>query len=366
VVETEAEAGPLGSRLSRVALLRRLCQLLGVQVAARTYDFTQAAVVLPGDVTGVVALVKTTAPRTVLPAAARDLQEADVALGNLDVGTAWASVQRALALCESVFVTAHDEYVAALEMLAKVLDVAGRPAEAAQNALRALQMQIQLSGLDSPRTAESHKLVASLLSDAGSYGKAMQHLLAARYILLLAAGDAHPELSQLYQHMFAVLEHIPKNTPASTAVTAATAAAGQEIKAPDLVRQLKGACLQLAKHRCVNLHHNAALCKLLGDLYFEAGDIDSAANEHRMAKMLFAGMFGEDSSAAQEANEALRKTMAVVIGEKVRVAKAMQEGAIKVKGEVPQPQPQKQPQKGQKKTGSYKALFGKNHSRLTR
>jgi hypothetical protein len=116
------------------------------------------------------------------------------------------------------------------------------------------------------------------------------------------------------------------------------------------------------------MHHSALLSKLLGDVLFEAGDIENALGEHRMAKMLYSAITGEESGVTLDATEALRKTMAVVIGEKVRVAKALQDEAVKVKvkGEVPRPQPQPQStgQKGHKKTGNYKSLF-QNHSRLS-
>ena len=362
VVEKEEVVGPIGSRISRLALLRRLCQLLGLQVATRAYDFTQLAAVLPGDITGLTSLIKTTEPFVVLPSAAQELQEAENALGSLDVSAAYNCVQRALSACESVFLSTHQEYIAALEMLARVMDVAGRSAEAAQHALKALLMQVQLTGLDSFRVVESHKLAASMLADAGAHGLALQHLLAARFIVVATAGDAHPELMNIFELMFSILDRMPKE-PVPASDSAVAPASGAEGRASLEVTQLKIMTLQLAKMRSCNMHHSALLSKLLGDVLFEAGDVEHALNEHRIAKMLYSAITGEESGATLDATEALRKTMAVVIGEKVRVAKAMQEEAVKVKvkGEVPRPQPQ--PQTKNKKTGSYKSLF-QNHSRL--
>lgn len=371
VVEKEEEVGPLGSRISLLALLRRLCQLLGLQVATRSYDFSQVATVLPADITGMSSLIKTTEPLVVLPGAAQELQEAESALSSLDLSSAWNSVQRALSACESVFVSAHQEYISALEVLAKVMDVAGRPVEAVQHAMKALLMQVQLTGLDSFRVVESHKLAASMLADAGAIGLALQHLLAARFIVVATAGDAHPELMNIFELIFSILDRMPKepaSAPASDSAVAPVSGSVSEGRASLAVTQLKIVSLQLAKVRSCNMHHSALLSKLLGDVLFEAGDIEHALGEHRMAKMLYSAITGEESGVTLDATEALRKTMAVVIGEKVRVAKALQDEAVKVKvkGEVPRPQPQPQStgQKGHKKTGNYKSLF-QNHSRLS-
>jgi len=304
-----------------------------------------------------------------LPGAAQELQEAESALSSLDLSSAWNSVQRALSACESVFVSAHQEYISALEVLAKVMDVAGRPVEAVQHAMKALLMQVQLTGLDSFRVVESHKLAASMLADAGAIGLALQHLLAARFIVVATAGDAHPELMNIFELIFSILDRMPKESasaPASDSAVAPVSGSVSEGRASLAVTQLKIVSLQLAKVRSCNMHHSALLSKLLGDVLFEAGDIEHALGEHRMAKMLYSAITGEESGVTLDATEALRKTMAVVIGEKVRVAKALQDEAVKVKGEVPRPQPQPQStgQKGQKKTGNYKSLF-QNHSRLS-
>jgi len=63
VVEAESVSGPMGSRLNRIALLRRVCMLLGLQLAAANtlrgaFDFSQVEPFRQSDVVGMRPVVK--------------------------------------------------------------------------------------------------------------------------------------------------------------------------------------------------------------------------------------------------------------------------------------------------------------------
>jgi hypothetical protein len=65
--DVKAFAQLLQSRVSPVMLVRRICQTCGIQIATRKYNFVAANPIAAADVLGLVPIVKTCEPESLLP-----------------------------------------------------------------------------------------------------------------------------------------------------------------------------------------------------------------------------------------------------------------------------------------------------------
>lgn len=359
-IQSASEAGPLGSRLNRKMLLRRACQLLGLQITTKEYNFKVSSCINAADVVGMIPVSKSTEPVTPVPALTEILDEAQAALKAQDLGSALELVQNALALAETVFLSNHQDYIACLELFSSVLEAAGDLEGAVAYAMKALLLQVQLTGLDSFQAVGCHKRLANVLVHSGNHTLGIKHLLIARYLVILMGGDDHPEVGRLYERLaFAVLSADEIHNKGAVRNKETIAAAVK--------------CMEIAQTRSINLHHNAQLAKILGDVYFNNGKYEAAISEQNNAHFLYKSILGDAAAPTVEAKEALLKTKRILTEQAVRQAQrsiSEQEASAKIAQEnllleqAKAAAQRKEEQKKQKKS-SYKHLY-KNHSRLTR
>ena len=83
------------SRISRLAILRRVCQLTGIRILCREYDFTSPAPFGESDVQDVVPLVKSCEPDAPVPEARLFIEEAKQLLLQGAFGAAYERAQEA-------------------------------------------------------------------------------------------------------------------------------------------------------------------------------------------------------------------------------------------------------------------------------
>lgn len=95
----------------------------------------------------------------------------------------------------------HREYLAATNQLTEILSRAGDVGNAIHNSTGCIAAAVQLRGLDCIDTLRCHVQLSSLLHQRKEYVGAVNHLLAAKYLIQLCAGPRHPEVANLYSKL---------------------------------------------------------------------------------------------------------------------------------------------------------------------
>ena len=80
----------------------------------------------------------------------------------------------------------------------EILIRAGDITSAFNNSVRAIATAVQLNGFDNLDTIRCHMQLSSLFQNKKDYISAINHLLAAKYLVLLFGGPRHPELVNIY------------------------------------------------------------------------------------------------------------------------------------------------------------------------
>jgi len=89
----------------------------------------------------------------------------------------------------------------AVDQVGNVLIAAGDYAAAEQYAQKSLAISLQLHGFDSQECVLQHVKMGVLESELGHRAAAAKHFLAAKYILQVASGDRHSELSTVFARL---------------------------------------------------------------------------------------------------------------------------------------------------------------------
>jgi hypothetical protein len=83
------------SRLSKLSILRRICQICGIRIQCRDYDWSIPTPFNEVDIQDIVPLVKTCEPDAPVPEAKYLLEEAKVLLQQGNIGAAFERAQDA-------------------------------------------------------------------------------------------------------------------------------------------------------------------------------------------------------------------------------------------------------------------------------
>ena len=216
-----------------IPLLRRVCQRTGVRLVAKSYDIGGKCMCSTGgsgsqttasypitalDIVDIVPLMKHSAaysegfvpcslgPSTGLPSLHVSLPDARASLdlahslhSRRALSKALDLAQEACGLYQRVTETpAHPGVVRCIDLMASILYDAQEPALAAGNAVKALGLQVQISGFDSPEVISAHLGLSQMLLATGQVSKALKHSRAHIYLTELLGGSHHTELSSMY------------------------------------------------------------------------------------------------------------------------------------------------------------------------
>ena len=168
-------AGPLGDRLNRNRVLRRICQQSAIRVATRDYTWSgvdaASTCVRAGDIMQLSIRTKTCEPMVPSVEALNLLAEGDKKCRERDLGGAYASVEQAIQILTSIVGPVHRTIALAHESLSNVLRMANDVATAAAVQQKNLLTWVQLHGLDSTEAASVHLQLAELHMAAGNFDK---------------------------------------------------------------------------------------------------------------------------------------------------------------------------------------------------
>ncbi|CAM9511511.1 unnamed protein product, partial [Ectocarpus fasciculatus] len=190
----------LSPRVARLPLLRRVCQQLGVAVAASDYDFNTLRPISPGDL--LAAYPKAKMPSTdIIPYVDELKQRALKYAENGQFGNSAALFHQAGIILEQINGNQCKEMCILNEDFAKMLLQSNQLGSAVTVMERNLVTAIRATGLDSPLTLHQHLIISSVYTELQQYEEAWKHLNAAAYLVNTISGKNHPEASNVLMRM---------------------------------------------------------------------------------------------------------------------------------------------------------------------
>jgi len=210
-------------RCSRVPLLRRVCQRLGLRVASKTYDFslpTPVSLVSPsgGGGGGWMCVEDLVDIRPVShhclgshpsPDAHALVEAALAHLHRYDYAGAFDLAHQAVLIYQEVCTGGvHKELATAIHLTGLALLHSGDMEACLNQMVKALSLHQQLSGLDSQLAITAHSTLATMLRSAGSPQGAVRHLRALVHLLCCTCGVRHPDVASAHLALGEVYQEV--------------------------------------------------------------------------------------------------------------------------------------------------------------
>eukprot|EP01039_Chlorochromonas_danica_P005330 gene5330-5865_t len=196
----------LRTRLSPTMLVRRIAQQCGVIIAARNYNFQTLNIFNAEDILELVPKVKTFEPDSYVSEFGDLLASSGNHLQNGNAVAAFECAQQATNIIHQITGPMHLHAFQAADQLTAVLVNSSDLKSAIQMSTRCLALSAQVQGLDCQDTIQHHLQLSVLYNEANNNKLALQHLLSARYLLQIVAGDRHPEMANILLRMAILYE----------------------------------------------------------------------------------------------------------------------------------------------------------------
>ncbi|XP_064460809.1 clustered mitochondria protein homolog [Ornithodoros turicata] len=202
----EEVSEPLG--LQRIVLLRNFCHKTGVQLAHREYGLEHHTrpPFSPEDVLQVFPLAKHVQPRASDALHFYATGQNKIQQGFLREG--YELVSEALNLMNNVYGAMHPEIAQCLRLLARLNYIMGDYAEAMAYQQKAVLMSERVNGIDHPHTITEYTHLALYCFANSQVTTTLKLLYRARYLLLLACGELHPEMPVLDSNIGLILHAV--------------------------------------------------------------------------------------------------------------------------------------------------------------
>ena len=184
------------------ALLRRVCQKLGLRLYARAFDFSsnKREPLSVRDIAEVTPVAKHCLPSSILDEAKDLVHSAKILAQTGNVGPAFQYVSEATDLFTQTLGPVHVEVAHCLELSGTILCQAGDDTGIGQIE-KALAIYWQTSGFDSFEAINAHHILGLFFQQVqkgAKYDQAIFHFHACIYLLELVAGPYSPELPPQY------------------------------------------------------------------------------------------------------------------------------------------------------------------------
>ena len=337
-------------------------------------------------------------PESPVPEISDLISHVDVALKNRDLQGAYAAAVQANNIAEGSFNYYHADMVAAIEAFISVMEIIGDRHNCVFMAMKALFMQVNLTGLDSFQVVKCHKRLAQLLVADRQPKLALKHLQIARYLIVLLGGPNHPELVSVYELMGLLVHGVhaerkimeqQKTKDKQDDNEKPDAIAPSPHQAPDLEGQaLTVALFSEARRIAPSMFKSTELTKTLGDIFMEVASLTSAGNgpssqihaeyaarEYERAHLIYKQLLGEESEPVLEVRAALvaakralteRRVQQAIIMKKLGQVQLQEQAQTQAEERLKREKEQAaKGEKSSKRTYNYRELF-KNHSRIRR
>ncbi|XP_010695371.2 clustered mitochondria protein [Beta vulgaris subsp. vulgaris] len=194
--------------VKKVSVIRNLCQKVGISLAARKYDLTDARPFQTSDIMNLQPVVKHSIP---VCSEARDLVETGkVQLAEGMLGEAYTAFSEAFSILQQVTGPMHREVANCCRYLAMVLYHAGDMAGAIMQQHKELIINERCLGLDHPDTAHSYGNMALFYHGLNQTELALRHMSRALLLLSLSSGPDHPDVAATFINVAMMYQDIGK------------------------------------------------------------------------------------------------------------------------------------------------------------
>lgn len=315
----------LHPRISRVALLRRFCQLTGLKVACRNYNFGIASPLTVDDILGMAPVALSSSGAGSVSCAREDFvapvirQLVNTSQRLTSEGAlmhAFEVVRQADGLVQDITGPNSREAIYTMDQMVSILINAGDLHQALATACQMLATTAQFTGVDSADSLQQHARIASILlgirklysvstssttvavSTENNSGAnptsnnspatvqlaeaAVAHLLATKYITELIGGSRHITLVDIYRKLGLVY-----------------------FESGDLSLALT--CLLEAKARVCDLTIQAVISQSLAEVLAAMGHLAHAVDTQRQAHKLLSDIYGETDDKVVDAKKLVEK-----------------------------------------------------------
>ncbi|XP_060115464.1 clustered mitochondria protein homolog [Heteronotia binoei] len=194
--------------LQKITLLREISLKTGIQILLKEYNFDSRhkPTFTEEDILNIFPVVKHVNPKASDAFHFFQSGQAKVQQGFLKEGC--ELISEALNLFNNVYGAMHVEICACLRLLARLNYIMGDYSEALSNQQKAVLMSERVLGIEHPNTIQEYMHLALYCFANSQLSTALGLLYRARYLLLLAFGEDHPEMALLDNNIGLVLHGV--------------------------------------------------------------------------------------------------------------------------------------------------------------
>ncbi|XP_023673899.1 clustered mitochondria protein homolog isoform X1 [Paramormyrops kingsleyae] len=195
-------------KLQKITLLREISIKTGIQVLMKEYNFDSRhkPAFMEEDILNIFPVVKHVNPKASDAFHFFQSGQAKVQQGFLKEGC--ELINEALNLFNNVYGAMHVEICACLRLLARLNYIMGDHPEALSNQQKAVLMSERVLGIEHPNSIQEYMHLALYCFANGQLSTALRLLYRARYLMLLACGEDHPEMALLDSNIGLVLHGV--------------------------------------------------------------------------------------------------------------------------------------------------------------
>lgn len=193
--------------LQKISLLRSVCSRCGVQLKLRDYSLSRNQELFTDeDVVNLFPIVKHVNPRASDAFSLYTAGQTKIQQGLLKDG--YDLISEALNLLNNVYGAMHPEIAQCLRMLARLNYIMGDYTDAMCYQQKAVLMSERVNGIDHPYTITEYTHLALYCFANQQVSIALKLLYRARYLLLMVAGELHPEVSLIDSNIGLILHAV--------------------------------------------------------------------------------------------------------------------------------------------------------------
>ncbi|MFH4976175.1 hypothetical protein AB6A40_002884 [Gnathostoma spinigerum] len=293
--------------IQKTSVLRRFCQLNGVQILCKDYGLETAKKIHPfseDDIQNMFTLAKHVDPKAADAHSLFINGQAKMQQGDLRAG--FELVAEALNLMTNVYGAMHPDMAQCMRLLARFSYILGDPAEALSQQHKATLMGERCNGLDSANTIVEYLNLAHISFANLHIVASLKLLYRARYLLLLVHGENHPLMAQIDGNIGVILYAI------------------QEYD--DALKFLESALKLHQSYSDPRAFKTALIYHLIARTQSCRGDFRAALQMEKETFTIYSKTFGEEHEKTKESGECLKHlTQQAVIFQK-RINEANRQG----------------------------------------
>lgn len=199
--DEKVESAFAPAECDRVMLLRRVCILMGIQLASKKYDMDAACVLEPVDIEGFAPRVKYSHTSLLDDSLIQLFQQCSILLSQGQLHLAFACCRQIVITAVSACHMLHPIAIRALTTMASILFSLKDFSGAVRYNRLALRCTERAYGVDSIESAICHSQLSDSLGRAGGLHESILHYKISLDIYLMACSDHSEEIGEIYANL---------------------------------------------------------------------------------------------------------------------------------------------------------------------